>query len=241
MSATTTSPATTTATVASQTMTTPAAAAPGTTTATTTTPSRAPSPAPTLSPANGMTLVFAVIAGMLLAGLVVGWARGVLNNDATPPGTGSVVRSWIAVSVVMGLLVFCAAAFLIDDSSLRSTLFGGLTTSVGAAVAFYFSSKTSDQARADVLSVIGNGTSPTKFTSSPPLPGTVGMPYRFQFVADGQPAATYAATGDVPPGLSLDPGGTLSGEPVRAGTYAFTVVAINSAGSISSDHSLIVS
>ena len=33
-----------------------------------------------------------------------------------------------------------------------STVFGGLTASVGAAVAFYFSSKASDQARKDILS-----------------------------------------------------------------------------------------
>jgi hypothetical protein len=62
-----------------------------------------------------------------------------------------VIRSWIAISLVMGLPVFCATAFLINDASLRSTLYGGLIASVGAAIAFYFSSKAADQSRADVL------------------------------------------------------------------------------------------
>jgi beta-lactam-binding protein with PASTA domain len=37
------------------------------------------------------------------------------------------------------------------NTSLQSTLFGGLVASVGAAVAFYFSSKSAEQARQDVL------------------------------------------------------------------------------------------
>jgi hypothetical protein len=62
------------------------------------------------------------------------------------------VRSWIAIALVLGLLVFCAAAFALgDESTLLSTLVGGVTASVGAAVAFYFSSDTSDRARQDIL------------------------------------------------------------------------------------------
>ena len=63
-----------------------------------------------------------------------------------------VVRSWIAISLVLGLVLFTAFAFAVDDASLRSTLIGGLTASVGSAVAFYFSSKSADKARQDLLS-----------------------------------------------------------------------------------------
>lgn len=38
---------------------------------------------------------------------------------------------------------------------LRSTLVGGLTASVGSAVAFYFSAKSSEQARQDLLQASG--------------------------------------------------------------------------------------
>ena len=63
-------------------------------------------------------------------------------------------RSWIAISLVLGLLAFCAAAFLITDTTLRSTLFGGLIASAGAAIAFYFSSSAADKTRADILKAV---------------------------------------------------------------------------------------
>jgi hypothetical protein len=58
----------------------------------------------------------------------------------------TVVRSWLAISLVAGLLMFCALAFAVNDSTLRSTLLGGLTASTGSAIAFYFSSKSAEQA-----------------------------------------------------------------------------------------------
>jgi hypothetical protein len=48
-------------------------------------------------------------------------------------------------------LLFSAISFAIDDTTLRSTLIGGLVANAGAAVAFYFASKSSDQARRDIL------------------------------------------------------------------------------------------
>jgi hypothetical protein len=95
-------------------------------------------------------LVMGIVAvALLLIGVIVIWAR---SKDAGQ----SVVRSWIALALVAGLILFCAVTFAINDSNLRSTVFGGLTTSVGAAIAFYFSSKTSDQARQDILKAMGH-------------------------------------------------------------------------------------
>jgi hypothetical protein len=65
--------------------------------------------------------------------------------------SSSVVRSWIAIALVGGLLVLCAAAFAIDDSTVRSTLIGGLTASVGSAIAYYFASKSSEQSTAAIV------------------------------------------------------------------------------------------
>lgn len=97
----------------------------------------------------GQTLaIIGIIAGVIVViGVVVIIARSVGGKDPEQ----SVVRSWLALTLVAGLVLFCAVTFAINDPNLRSTVFGGLTASVGAAVAFYFSSKGSDQARKDIL------------------------------------------------------------------------------------------
>jgi hypothetical protein len=67
------------------------------------------------------------------------------------------MRSWLALALVGGLLIFAAVSFQLDDTALRSSLLGGVIASAGAATAFYFASKSSDQARQDIL----NASSPT--------------------------------------------------------------------------------
>jgi hypothetical protein len=61
------------------------------------------------------------------------------------------MRSWLALALVGGLLIFAAVSFQLDDTALRSSLLGGVIASAGAATAFYFASKSSDQARQDIL------------------------------------------------------------------------------------------
>jgi hypothetical protein len=175
--------------------------------------------------------VVAVALAMLAAGGLVILARNRVKSEAG----GSVIRSWIAIALVMGLLVFCAAAFLIDDTSLRSTLFGGLTTSAGAAVAFYFSTKAAEQAQVNPANATGpSGVRPAKFAHGTPPDGQVGEPYSYKFVADGQPTPSYGVTsGHVPDGLSLAPDGSLEGTPTAPGAYAFAVRATNTADSLS--------
>ncbi len=92
--------------------------------------------------------VVGIAAGLVVViGIVVIIGRSTGGKDPEQ----SVVRSWIALTLVGGLVLFCAVTFAINDPNLRSTVFGGLTASAGAAVAFYFSSKASDQARKDIL------------------------------------------------------------------------------------------
>jgi len=75
---------------------------------------------------------------------------------------------------------------------------------------------------------------------SPPvgaLPaGTVGKAYRRTITASGGSAPyAYSAKGSLPPGLSLDAEtGTISGKPTEAGTYKFTVKAVDADGVASS-------
>src|SRR5262249_35610491 len=161
-------------------------------------------------------------------GVLVLRSRPRTADGPATESSGSVIRSWIAVSLVLGLVVFCAAAFLVDDASLRSTLFGGLIASVGAAVAFYFSSGTADQARSDVLNAAlagaHGGTQPTGFVDDTPPGATVGTQYSYQFVANGFPTPHFSlASGTLPTGLVLSANGLLEGTPTAAGPYTFAV------------------
>jgi len=83
------------------------------------------------------------------------------------------------------------------------------------------------------FTIIINGPgAPTVSAVPPPPSGTVSYPYAgFGFAANGGlPPYTWAVTtGAVPAGLTLDPGGTLSGTPTTVGTVMFTVTATDSA------------
>jgi hypothetical protein len=111
-------------------------------------------PVPSLTSADGLIVVGVMVIGMLLAGVMVYFMRKPAKGDPNCP-SGSMIRSWIAAALVMGLLVLCAGAFLLKDAATRSTLFGGLISSVGAAVAFYFSSKSTEQAQDALASAHG--------------------------------------------------------------------------------------
>jgi large repetitive protein len=70
-------------------------------------------------------------------------------------------------------------------------------------------------------------------TSSAPPAAVVGSPYSFTFTATGFPAPTFAITGTLPSGLTLDSStGVLSGTPAAGtgGTYNLVLSAANSAG-----------
>ena len=105
---------------------------------------------------QGAWTLGAVVIFVLAAGLIILLARERLEGrsggdggDATADRT--TIRAWLAISLVGGLLIFAAASFWFDDTTLRSTLIGGVVANAGAAVAFYFASKASDQARRDIL------------------------------------------------------------------------------------------
>lgn len=98
---------------------------------------------------GSMEIVLGIIAvTVLIGGLLVILSRG---RSGRSDGNMSTIRSWLAVALVSGLILFCAVSLAIPDSSMRSTLFGGLIASAGAASAFYFASSNSDQARKDIL------------------------------------------------------------------------------------------
>jgi hypothetical protein len=179
-------------------------------------------------------ILWLVVASVIAAGIVIIVGRNWLKSG--PDGqAASLIRSWIAVSLVIGLLIFCGATLFGTDTSLQSTLFGGLIASTGAAVAFYFSSKGADQARSDILNAVTTlgqgGTKPSTFSRIAPPDGKVDVPYSYHMIADGSPAPTYwVVNGELPAGLTLDTDGTLHGKPTAAGPSTFAVAATNPAG-----------
>src|SRR5262245_19216938 len=83
---------------------------------------------------------------IIAAGLVVVFGRSKRDGVDVKSPDRTIMRSWLAIALTGGLLLFTVVSFGIDDPSLRSALVGGVVASAGAAVAFYFASKSADQA-----------------------------------------------------------------------------------------------
>ncbi|SMC80932.1 hypothetical protein SAMN02746065_1119 [Desulfocicer vacuolatum DSM 3385] len=64
-------------------------------------------------------------------------------------------------------------------------------------------------------------------TSSPLPPGSAGQPYTAQINISGgyPPVSLFQISGDLPPGLSMNTSGRISGTPLSGGTFSFTIMA----------------
>ena len=115
---------------------------------------------------------------------------------------------------------------------------GSLTGTPTAAGSFAFTVTATDSAQ-----MPGSGSQPFTVTINTPGPpvvtagqtpptGVHGTPYSFAFTADGGylPLSWKVTAGNLPPGLTLDPNGTLSGTPKAASTtpFAFTITVTDS-------------
>lgn len=76
----------------------------------------------------------------------------------------------------------------------------------------------------------GDPGQPTITAGSPPggTAGTAYPGYTFTVASGGAPPFTWSETGALPPGLDLNSAGQLTGTPVTAGTFAFTVTVADS-------------
>jgi hypothetical protein len=82
-----------------------------------------------------------------------------------------------------------------------------------------------------VFSLAGLASAQVSITTGNPLtPGTVGQPYSQTLAATGgtSPYAFSITGGSQPPGIMLSSSGLLSGTPTSAGTFSFTVQAVDS-------------
>jgi PKD repeat protein len=86
------------------------------------------------------------------------------------------------------------------------------------------------------------GTAPT-ITSGPTATSTVGVSYVSSVTAMGSPELVFeVTTGELPPGLSMDPAtGIITGSPTEAGTWEFVVTVSNEFGSDTGEYTIVSS
>ncbi|MFD8480541.1 PASTA domain-containing protein [Kitasatospora sp. NPDC059673] len=125
-------------------------------------PADTPSPSPSPTPGGSAVLTWGqtLAALLIIAGVIIAIGLVLWGASAAKGVMGSVARSWIALALIAGLLSATVLAFAVNDSTTRSTLIGALGAAVGAATAFYFSSKSTDQAHDLLTTSVGTETVP---------------------------------------------------------------------------------
>lgn len=94
--------------------------------------------------------------------LIYGWP----SADNERRAGNSVVRAWIAVTLIAALLILAGVTLGGTDSNLRNVLIGGIVAATSTAVAFYFATKANEAANANLLAAAGiDGSTASK----PPL------------------------------------------------------------------------
>jgi hypothetical protein len=180
--------------------------------------------ASSLSFSQLLTVLGIAAVVFIIVGLIVLWGRSRLKTRGETEQ--SLVRSWLALILVLGLVLFSGVALFLSDTNLRSVLIGGLTASAGTAVAFYFSSKAADQARQDILNAaFGTETVPDLKGSTREVASSRLGQTSFQLVVD--PASSTAE------GATVDSQMPLKDSQVRKGSQV-VVKLVNGASSPSS-------
>ncbi len=102
----------------------------------------------------------------------------------------------------------------------------GIPTSPGTATVTAQVTDANHKVAFAALSLPVAATSPFSISTSTPLPGgEVSVPYSTVFQSNGgtRPQVWSFLSGSLPPGLTLDPSGVLSGTPTELGVFDFTV------------------
>lgn len=126
-----------------------------------------------------LVILGAAMVAAFAALLVYGWPSSTNREKAG----NSVVRAWIAVTLIATLVILTAATLGGTNTALQNILIGGIVATSGTAVAFYFATKANEAANAALLKatgvdgaasasgplVVSNTPAPT--FSVPPAPG----------------------------------------------------------------------
>lgn len=150
--------------------------------------------------------VVALLGVMVLAfgGLLIyGWPSAKNEKRAN----NSVVRAWIAVTLIAALLILAGVTLGGTDSNLRNVLIGGIVASASTAVAFYFATKANEAANENVLKAAGiDGAGASKpplalsqvavpTLSTPPVSGDT-IAFHFKVTNNGAETLTDVALTD---------------------------------------------
>lgn len=96
-----------------------------------------------------------ILSGIMLAAFLgLLGARQIAKDDS--PVANSVVRAWIAITLVGGLLLMGLLMLGGSDSDLRNLVIGAVVTAAGTSVAFYFATKANEDANKTLLSAVGD-------------------------------------------------------------------------------------
>lgn len=92
------------------------------------------------------------------------------------------------------------------------------------------------------INIVAPSGPPTITSLAPPSTATVGVAYSYQYTANGATPITYSVTsGSLPPGITLTPGGLLSGTPTTAApSTTVTITATNSTSTAPSTFTITV-
>lgn len=125
------------------------------------------SPAPSPSPSEGAVavhlslqnwaLIIVVIAFMiavLVTMLVYGWPSKTNKRKAK----NSVVRAWMAITLVAALVILTMASLDGGDDAVQKILIGAIVAAAGSASAYYFASAAGRDANDAVIRAAGAGT-----------------------------------------------------------------------------------
>lgn len=110
-----------------------------------------------LPPGLESWVLVAIIGAAMVLAMVALLLYGLLNKSTGKTEGNSVVRAWIAVSLVAGVLIITAATLGGSDQGLQNVLIGSMVAGSGSAVAFYFATKSAESANAAVLKAAGIG------------------------------------------------------------------------------------
>jgi hypothetical protein len=186
-----------------------------------------------------LALFAAVLLGAC-AGGSTGSAQLTVSPTSPPPPTGLTGVAYPSFTFVaptggVGPFTWTESGALPQGMSLSPS--GQLSGTPATAGTFTFTVAVSDSsmptltAQESVTLVINDSVLAINTAAAPPA-GTFTQPYpSYTFSASGgsQPLSWSVTAGSLPPGLALDAGGSLSGAPIRPGTYTFTVTVTESA------------
>ncbi len=204
----------------------------------------ASAPTPTFTPQPSGTTN--ALRGVQMLDASTGWivgASGTILKTTNGGGMWTLLSSGTSVNLTEVHFVNANLGGVVGESGLiRVTADGGaswapdpsgVTVELGGV---HFANANVGYAVGASGTILKRTTCTTTITVNPTDPnlpqGTVGVPYSQTFTASGgtSPHTFSVSAGMLPPGLNLSPGGVLSGTPMQAGNFQFTVRATESGG-----------